>query len=124
MTRTRMVDGECVPLTPEEEAQRDAEESAHAAGAVEREVIRMAGIVQLHLDDTARAYGYDNVISACSYASCPNTYQAEGQAFIQWRAACWGKCYQVMYDVQSGARATPTSAELLIELPPFRRVSP
>ena len=37
MPRTKLVNGEVVPFTAEEEAQRDAEEAAHAAAAPLRE---------------------------------------------------------------------------------------
>ncbi len=117
MARSKMVDGKCAPLTIEEEAQREAEEVAYEANSVEMEKARLAGIVQLHLDNTAKARGYDNILSACSYAASLNTYQAEGQSFLQWRAACWDTCYQILGDVTSGARAVPTEAELLAELP-------
>lgn len=78
---------------------------------------RLTDAVQGKLDATAKAHGYDSIISACSYASAPNTYQAEGQAFLAWRAACWDACIVVLTQVQAGQRAVPTEAELLAELP-------
>lgn len=73
--------------------------------------------IQAHLDAVAKARGYDNIMSACCYAAAPNTYQTEGQAFIQWRAAVWEYCYQVMADVENGLRTIPTISSMVAELP-------
>lgn len=73
--------------------------------------------VQAHLDAAAQARGYDNIVSACSYASTANPFQNEGIAYLNWRSAVWNHCYQVLADVQAGLRAIPTTAELIAELP-------
>ena len=73
--------------------------------------------VQKHLDDAATARGYDNIVSACSYSASANAFQSEGIAYLNWRAAVWQHCYQVLADVQAGVRAVPTAAELIAELP-------
>ncbi len=75
--------------------------------------------VQAHLDATARNRHYDNIVSACSYAGAANRFQVESIAFIQWRAAVWGHCYQALADVQAGTRTAPTAAALIAELPVF-----
>ena len=41
MARTKVVDGVTMPLTPEEETARDAEEAAWAAGAFDRAIGRL-----------------------------------------------------------------------------------
>ena len=41
MARTKVVDGVSMPLTPEEETARDAEEAAWAAGAFDRAIGRL-----------------------------------------------------------------------------------
>jgi hypothetical protein len=54
-------------------------------------------LVQSHLDSKAKEYGYDNILSAVSYAydqDCP--YYSEGLAFSQWRSACWRTCFAVL----------------------------
>lgn len=73
--------------------------------------------VQSYMDKEARLLGYDNVLSACSYASHINPFQAEGQSFVAWRGAVWEYCYQALADVESGTRTIPTTAELIAELP-------
>lgn len=73
--------------------------------------------VQSHMDAAAQAKGYDSIMSACSYAAFPNAFQAEGQAFLVWRADCWVVGYGVLADVEAGNRPIPTEAELIAELP-------
>lgn len=73
--------------------------------------------VQSHLDTAARAKGYDNILSACSYASVPNLFQAESIAFLEWRSACWQTCHGVLVAVESQLRTQPTISELIGELP-------
>jgi hypothetical protein len=80
---------------------------------------QLTAVVQAHLDATARTRGYDSIVSACSYAGAPNQFQAESQQFLAWRANVWTKCYEVMADVDSGARPVPTAEHLISELPPF-----
>lgn len=75
--------------------------------------------VQLHMDATARLYGYDGLISVISYADEPAVarYQAEGQAFRAWRSACWFACEQMLATVKAGDRTAPTHQELIAKLP-------
>lgn len=82
-----------------------------------KEQARLTAAVQKHLDYKAKERGYDSILSACSYAATANSYQAEGQKFLAWRAACWDKCYQILGAVKAGTRSIPTEAELLAELP-------
>ena len=73
--------------------------------------------VQSHLDAEAQKLGYDNIVSACTYASASNPFQAEGKSFVSWRGNVWATCYQILADVEAGIRPVPTEAELLAELP-------
>lgn len=71
-----------------------------------------------HLDDAARARGYDGILSAITYRDDPNpSYAAEGAAFFVWRSAVWTYAYGQMAAVQAGERVQPTVDELLCELP-------
>jgi hypothetical protein len=75
-------------------------------------------VVQDHLDNTARLRGYDSILSLCTYVtSAIPRFKTEGQAGVDWRDACWAKCYEIMAAVQSGKRSWLTSEELLAELP-------
>jgi hypothetical protein len=78
---------------------------------------RYLQLVQNHLDAGAQAQGYDNIVSACSYAGAPNPFQDEGISFIAWRGAVWAYCYDVLAQVRTGSRPLPTAEELLAELP-------
>lgn len=73
--------------------------------------------VQAHLDAGAQAAGYDNVLSACSYAGYANPFQAEGQSFVVWRGSVWEYCYAQIALVKAGTRTAPTIDELIAELP-------
>lgn len=73
--------------------------------------------VQRHLDAAAQAKNYDNIVSACSYAAAPNVFQAEGLAFLAWRAAVWAAGYGILGAVEQQLRPAPTIAELIAELP-------
>lgn len=75
--------------------------------------------IQKHMDDAARAYGYDDVKAAVTYADEPAVpkFQLEGRAFRVWRSLVWAHAYQVLDDVQSGARPQPTAEEIIAELP-------
>lgn len=73
--------------------------------------------IQAHLDTTAQGKGYDNIVSACSYAGYENVFQAEAVAFGQWRAAVWAYCYVELEKVLKGERPMPTIEEIISELP-------
>jgi len=75
--------------------------------------------VQQHLDNIARSNGYDNIISACSYAGVENPFQVESQSFITWRANIWAECHIIVEQVESGTIAVPTESELIAMLPAF-----
>ena len=73
--------------------------------------------IQKTLDDAAKIKGYDNIVSACSYAGYPNVFQAEAVAFGQWRANVWAYGYAELDKVIAGTRPVPTIAEIITELP-------
>ena len=73
--------------------------------------------IQATLDEAARANGYDDIVSACSYAGYQNVFQAEAIAFGQWRANVWAYGYAELDKVMAGTRPVPTVAEILAELP-------
>ena len=70
------------------------------------------------MDKTVQTRGYDNIHTACTYAnSTDETFKAEGTACVVWRDAVWRKCYDILAEVQAGARAVPSAEELISELP-------
>lgn len=99
-------DGVFTPPTPE---QPTAEQKIQAAESA----------VQALLDASAKAKGYDDIQSASQYAALPigEPFQAEGAAFLLWRAKCWKKCYEILDAVNKKTRAEPTPAELITAMP-------
>tara|TARA_B100001559_G_scaffold312262_1_gene309779 strand:+ start:4409 stop:4819 length:411 start_codon:yes stop_codon:yes gene_type:complete len=77
--------------------------------------------IQSHMDTTAKAYGYDDIKSAVTYAEEPSVpkFQIEGRAFRAWRSQVWDYGYTQLALVESGERAQPTIEEILAELPVF-----
>lgn len=74
--------------------------------------------VQKYLDESAQSKGYDNILSACTYAtSAVPKFQVEGQAAVEFRDAVWSKCYEIFDEVQAGTRTIPTFEELSSEFP-------
>lgn len=75
--------------------------------------------VQEHLDAAAKAQGYDNIMTAVSYADevAVEKFQQEGQAFRAWRSFVWAYVYAQLAAVQAGDIPQPTVADLLAELP-------
>jgi hypothetical protein len=73
--------------------------------------------VQAHLDSEAQTKGYDNILSASSYAGFNNAFQAEAISFLEWRSLVWTYAYQVLDDVKADLRPAPSIEELIAELP-------
>jgi len=74
--------------------------------------------IQSSLDDFARTRGYDGILSACSYTgSSVPAFAAEAAQCRSLRDSTWSAAYIILAAVQSGDRAMPTLAEVLLELP-------
>lgn len=75
--------------------------------------------IQLRLDDFARQRNYDNILSACTYAtSTVPKFKTEGQACVNLRDATWAAAYDILAKVQAGQRPMPTSiADIEADLP-------
>jgi hypothetical protein len=76
-------------------------------------------VLQSELDRKAFEKGYDNILSACSYASQPEgaPFQAEGAAFLAWRSAVWDKAFKVIAEVTAGNQPFPTPEEAVAMMP-------
>lgn len=69
--------------------------------------------VQAMLDEAAKALGYDNCLSVCSYIETGvEKFDKEGVQFRRWRSAIWARGYELLDEVKAGARPVPTPEEL------------
>ncbi|WP_295537406.1 hypothetical protein [uncultured Pseudacidovorax sp.] len=86
---------------------------------------RLAAAVQQHLDDSAKALGYDDIRSAVTYADEPAVpkFQAEGRALRAWRSEVWAACYALLARWTAGEVAEPSAADVLAALPTFPGVA-
>lgn len=74
--------------------------------------------VQQRLDDFAKTRNYDNILSACTYAtSTIPKFHTEGQYCVNLRDSTWNQCYAILAEVQAGTRVMPTIDELMALLP-------
>jgi len=73
--------------------------------------------IDAYLNNEARQAGYDNIVSACSYATSAGTFGAEGQSFVDWRDAVWTMAFTIQQEVLAGTRAEPTVDEVLALMP-------
>jgi len=90
-----------------------------AAELLEQTKQELTSVIEIYLDDAAITKGYDDIVSACSYAATPNTFQAESISFIEWRASVWDVAIVLLNGVLDGTIATPTEEELVALLPDY-----
>ena len=97
----------------------DAETAQVAAAALANTAADITGAVRQLLDSSAKARGYDSIVTAISYAdeSSVPAFQAEGIAFRAWRSRVWNYAYAQLGLMTSNARTTPSAIEFLAELP-------
>lgn len=74
---------------------------------------------QKRLDDFARTRNYDDIRSACTYATSKvDKFRIEAQYCVDVRDDTWLKLYQILAEVESGIRNPPLSfGEIEQELP-------
>lgn len=75
--------------------------------------------VQARLDAFAQSRGYDNIVSACSYATSTHAkYGPEGRYGVSAREATWDALFAIEADVIAGNRPMPAGYEdIKAELP-------
>jgi len=74
---------------------------------------------QILLDEFAQTRGYDNIVSACSYATSTNlAFAAEAQRCVELRDITWATLNQYYADVNAGIEPLPSTIdEILSNLP-------
>lgn len=79
--------------------------------------------IQEHLDKTAQAKGYDNILSACSYAghSAAGTFYHEGRAFLAWRSGVWKYLYPELKKIQQDKGKLPSVEDVIAKLPTIQK---
>jgi hypothetical protein len=78
----------------------------------EQVVVIITEAVQDRLDNFARTRNYDNMLSACTYAtSTIPKFQTEGQYCVNARDSTWAALYSILAEVQEGTRPLPSSYE-------------
>ncbi len=66
-------------------------------------------LVQERLDNFAKSRNYDNILSACTYATDPNPkFAQEGQYCVQKRGETWATLYSILQEVTEGLRPVPS----------------
>lgn len=71
-------------------------------------------IVNSLLSEKAVEYGYDSIVSVCSYASSGvEKFRREGEVFSFWRDAMWSTCFSA---IENGVACLE---DFLSSLPPF-----
>jgi hypothetical protein len=107
----------CVEITEEDFAVM----SAPPLPTTEQIIVGFTYAIQQRLDDFAKTRGYDNILSAATYAtSTVAKFATEGQYAVDGRDATWAKCYDILAAVEAGTRPVPTLDELIAELPALK----
>lgn len=75
--------------------------------------------VQERLDGVAKAWGYDSLAVAVTYAEEPAVprFQNEGIALRAWRSLVWATCYELLAQAEAGTIPVPTLADVTAALP-------
>ena len=83
--------------------------AANQARAQEQLIAAITAQTQARLDAFAQTRNYDNILSACTYASSAVLkFQTEGQYCVNKRDETWAGLYAIMAAVQAGTRAMPS----------------
>lgn len=93
--------------------------------SVEKILSEMEVGLQNYLDSVAKTYGYDNIMSAISYAEEPSVpkFQHDGMAFRKWRSLFWEAANQHKNSVLAGDLQPPASLDDLIAILPVFNIS-
>ena len=100
------------PRSPEEIAER----AASALADFQADIVRK---VQTRLDAFAQTRGYDNILSASSYASSGvPRFAQEARDCVAARDAMWDALYALVDDVAQGRRPPLSDADTILALLP------
>jgi len=98
--------------TPEDEAAWRAAKDAEFYAGFKGSIIAAA---QSRLDAFAQSRGYDNILTACTYATDPvAAFAAEGQRCVTLRSQTWATLTEMLAEVEAGTRPIPSIVEEVI----------
>lgn len=108
-------------LGPDQEGQPIWIDSITRTGyTLLQQVANLKAWVQALLDATAQTYGYDNILTAVSYAGDPlPAIAAEGDALKAWRSTVWSAANPVINSVLNGLVVVPLKSAFLASLPQY-----
>lgn len=83
---------------------------------------RLTDGVQNWMDSKVQERNYDNVHTCVgTYLYSPiEKFRLEAEAVRDWVSYVWAKCYEILAQVEAGARAIPTLEEVIAELPELK----
>ena len=86
--------------------------------ANEAKVLLLKQVVGKHIDDAAKAEGFDSIVTAVTYADEPADalLQQRGIQFREWRSMCWANCRDLLEAWQGGGEE-PTVESIIQSLP-------
>lgn len=88
-----------------------------AAEAIASARAQLVAAVDAHVEDRARAMGYNSAAHLASYVSSTIPgWAAEAAAFVAWRDAVWIAAYQQQAEAEVSGQM-PTAAQLIAALP-------
>lgn len=84
---------------------------------------RAEALAQGALDKVARSLGYDNILTAVTYADEPafEKFQVEGRRLRRLRSLVWAECYSMLAEVQAGSPWL-TEDEFTARLPTYEEM--
>lgn len=96
-----------------------AQEAKFLRDKADKTIEALQDAVQSRLDDFAKTRYYNDITSACTYATSQNpVFAAEGQYCVNARDTTWAYLYGELAKIKAGTRTLPASyGELEPELP-------
>ena len=79
----------------------------------------MEGVVQAYIDAQAQSLGYDSINAIAKYLVAGNPFYEESTSLSIWCASVWTSAITILSEVEAGTRVTPTTDELIAELPAY-----
>lgn len=76
-------------------------------------ILKCKGYIENMLNQEAKSRGYDNIVTACSYAAIENLYQEESIKLFKWRSDCWTALFDYQNSLKSKRNNVMTLEEVI-----------